>query len=304
MINIDNKISSKALNFCPLCSGNGHHLFSAYDENHKITVKGFNYSKCSVCKSVWLENVPDNLGAYYEKDYYSIPSLVRLQALAAQDTNKIDTVLMFTKSGRLLEIGPAFGVFALQAKQHGFEVDVIEMNKRCCEFLQYTVGVNVSNSNNPVLEMESLSQHEVIAIWHVLEHLTEPLEFLYAAVLNLKSGGILVIGMPNPDAWQFKIMGRHWPHLDAPRHITLITQQWLSELMDKLGLERVYITSNDSDSQSWNRFGWQRFLMNRFASKIMQNIMYLIGFGLSFIMAPFDRIGFNGSAYTIVFRKK
>lgn len=297
-------IGSTALRPCPLCGGKTHPRFTAVDENHHVSNIRFTYLKCSACQGIFLDKPPDDLGRYYQSEYYAIPPLERLQHLADKDRNKIDMVRRFVTSGRLLEVGPAFGVFAWQAKQVGFVVDVIEMDARCCEYLRHTLGVNVTQSDNPVAAMESLPQHEVIAIWHVLEHLPDSLAFLRAAAANLKPGGVLVIAMPNPDAWQFKVMGRHWPHLDAPRHVTLIPQAWISRQASALGLERVYLTSDDSDARSWNRFGWQRLLMNRFARKFMQRAMFVVGYGLSFVMAPFDRKNFNGSAYTIVFRKK
>lgn len=72
----------------------------------------------------------------------------------------------------------------------------------------------------------------------------------------------------------------------------------------EFGLETVYLTSDDSDARSWNRFGWQRLLMNRFSGKFIQRVMFVLGYAVSLIMAPFDRNGFSGSAYTIVFKKK
>jgi 2-polyprenyl-3-methyl-5-hydroxy-6-metoxy-1,4-benzoquinol methylase len=224
--------------------------------------------------------------------------------LADKDRNKIETILRFATSGRLLEIGPAFGVFAWQAKQAGFEVNVIEMDKNCCDYLQHILKVNVTQSDSPTEAIKLLSRHEVIAAWHVLEHLNDPRAFLDVAAENLAPGGILVIAMPNPGAWQFKVMGRHWPHLDAPRHITLIPQEWISRQAEAVGLEKVYLTSDDSDARSWNRFGWQRLLMNRFSNKFIQRVLFVLGYGLSLVMTPFDCKNFNGSAYTIIFRKK
>jgi 2-polyprenyl-3-methyl-5-hydroxy-6-metoxy-1,4-benzoquinol methylase len=289
---------------CLFCGAESYLKYAATDENHRVSQEVFNYLKCSVCNGVFLDNPPHYLGSYYQNEYYDIPSLKGLQSVADKDRSKIETVCRFATGGRLLEVGPAFGVFAWQAKQAGFVVDTIEMDARCCEYLKQTLGVNVTQSNDPVAAMDSLPQHEVIAIWHVLEHLPDPLAFLRAATANLQAGGVLVIAMPNPDAWQFKIMGRHWPHLDAPRHLTLIPQPWLSEQAAALGLKRAYLTSDDSDARTWNRFGWQRLLMNRFKGKFMQHIMFVVGYGLSLVMAPVDRKKFNGSAYTIVFRKE
>lgn len=289
---------------CPLCGGKGQALFTATDENHRISQAPFVYLKCAVCQGVFLDNPPSDLERYYHSEYYAIPTLEQLQKVADKDRNKIDTVLRFAHYGCLLEVGPAFGVFAWQARQAGFNVNLIEMDSRCCGYLQGRLGFSVKQSDNPPVAMQSLPLHEVIAIWHVLEHLPDPLAFLGSAAANLKPGGVLVISMPNPDAWQFRLMGRRWPHLDAPRHLTLIPESWLTRHAATLGLDKVFLSSDDSDARSWNRFGWQRLLMNRFRGKFMQQIMFVLGYAVSLVMAPFDRKNFSGSAYTIVFRKK
>lgn len=288
---------------CPLCAGNSAALFTATDENHRVSRIRYAYSQCSLCKAIFIVNPPDDLSRYYQSDYYAIPSLEQLQKIAAKDHSKIDLVKRFVPTGRLLEVGPSFGIFAWQAKQAGFLVDVIEMDRRCCEFLQNTLGVNVTQSINPSVAMQALPSHDVIAIWHVLEHLANPLAFIESAAVNLKAGGILIIAMPNPNAWQFRVMGLHWPHLDAPRHLFLIPEASITHIATQFGLEKVFLTSDDSDARSWNRFGWQRLLMNRFSNKFMQRSMFVLGYAISLLMAPFDQSKFNGSAYTIVFRK-
>lgn len=289
---------------CPLCSSDAELMFTAVDENHRISGEQFVYLKCRNCECVFLSEAPADLGRYYQAEYYDIPSLERLQKVAHKDRNKINTVLRFAQGGRLLEIGPAFGVFAWQAKQAGFMVDVVEMDTRCCAYLQNTLGVNVTQSDNPAVAIQALPRHDVIALWHVLEHLPDPLAFLRAASENLMPGGLLIIAMPNPDAWQFEVMGRRWPHLDAPRHLTLIPVAWLERQAMDFGLEKTYFTSDDSDARSWNLFGWQRLLMNRVSGKFSQRIMFIFGYILSLLMTPFDRRSRRGSAYTVVFRKK
>lgn len=289
---------------CPICNASsGDKLFKAVDENRRVSDACFDYSKCRSCGTIFLRDVPPDLSRYYQSEYYEIPTLAQLEAIAAKSFAKMQAVLKFARGGRLLEVGPAFGVFAWQAKQAGFEVDVIEMDERCCGFLESVVGVTVTRSNAPHAAIRNLSRHDVIAIWHVLEHLPEPLAFLQAAAANLEDGGILLIAMPNPDSFQFKVMAKHWPHLDAPRHVTLIPESILSRKAQELGLEKVYVTSDDSDARSWNRFGWQRLLMNRFRGNIMQRAMFVFGYALGLIISPLDRRNFGGSAYTIAYRK-
>ena len=129
------------------------------------------------------------------------------------------------------------------------------------------------------------------------------MELLRSASENLESGGILVIAAPNPESWQFRVMGAQWPHLDAPRHLYLFPITLLADYCASLGLSIEYVTTTDADAKSWNRFGWQRWLMNRFNNRWLERIAYLVGYIISLATAGFDRREPQGSAYTIVFRK-
>lgn len=289
---------------CSFCKGKYEVLFTTKDFNRKISQRDFVYFRCPACKLISISEIPDDLGNYYTSEYYRIPSLAKLKRIARAERYKIGMVKEFVKSGTLLEVGSAFGVFAYQAKEAGFIMDAIEMDGRCCDYLKNVIGVNAVQSDMPHKAVESMKKHDVIAMWHVLEHLANPWECLDAMAENLSPEGILVIATPNPEAFQFKLLKADWPHIDAPRHLNLIPEKILTDYLKRFGLERVMLTTNDKGGRGWNRFGWQRYLMNRFSGKWMQRIFFMVGYLLSFPMALWDQRGFNGSAYTIILQKK
>lgn len=288
---------------CPICGCAAKPSISATDENRRCSDDLFNYAECNSCGTTFLTNPPADLGRYYEAEYYEIPSMERLTAFAARDHNKIGIVNQFASGKRLLEVGPAFGVFAYRAKQEGYAVDVIEMDERCCAYLRDTVQVGVTRSDAPHEAIGELQPHDIIALWHVLEHLPDVRAVVEAAAANLAPGGALIVAAPNPDAAQFRLMGRHWPHLDAPRHLALIPPATLEKLGAEYGLETVHVTTDDAEARGWNRFGWQHLLMNRFRSRFAQRAMLVFGYGVGMLLSPFDRRHMRGSAYTMVLRK-
>ena len=288
---------------CPICGGDSAPEFEVRDENHRISATDFHYERCKECGTIFLADPPADLGRYYEADYYQIPSLEKLAAVSRKDRNKIHIVNRFSSGKRLLEIGPAFGTFAFQAKEAGYNVDVIEMDERCCAYLRDQVKVSVVQSDRPDEALANQPAHDVIALWHVLEHVRAPAEVVEAAASNLAAGGILVIATPNADAAQFRLMGRHWPHVDAPRHLTLMPAKALGDLAAKHGLEPVFVTTDDSDARHWNAFGWQWLLMNRVRSKLLKRAMWAAGTLIALAMSPLDRRSGRGSAYTIVLKK-
>jgi 2-polyprenyl-3-methyl-5-hydroxy-6-metoxy-1,4-benzoquinol methylase len=291
---------------CPLCKKSAAFLFEIGDLNRHVSNKIFNYWRCLDCELIFLTNIPENTGEYYQDEYYRIPSIRRMRKIARAQKYQIDLVQKYVKSDRLLEIGPGVGYFAYQAKEAGFKVDAIEQDDRCCDFLSKVIGVNAVKSNSPHMIIDTMKSHDVITMWHVIEHLPDPWTCLDSAARNLSPGGILLIATPNPISFQFRLLGASWPHVDAPRHLHLIPIGLLIRYLSNLGLEPVKIVSKDKGIKYLNRFGWQRYLINLFPNKPLKKFWfflgYLLGYLFSFPMKIWECRGLRGSAYTVVFR--
>ena len=288
---------------CTLCNEKTDLLFKTKDWNRKVSSETFTYWRCRSCELIFLSNIPDNLGDYYGEEYYRVPSIEKLKKVARAESYQLDMIQKFIKTGRLLEVGPGFGVFAHQAKQAGFEVDVIEMESRCCEYLSRVIGVNVFESDSPHKVIETGPMYDVIAAWQVIEHLPNPWNFIKSAANHLVTDGVLLVATPNPAAFQFEILRSSWPHVDAPRHTCLIPANLLIKFLKPMGLEPVMLSFDDKGAKSWNRFGWQRYLMNRFTNQWIQRAAFVLGYMISLPMSFWETGRENSSSYTIIFKK-
>ena len=289
---------------CPQCGAKAKFAFAIRDFNRRIGREHFRYLRCPGCGVWFLANVPGDLARFYPPDYYMIArSAKELESWSATERYKIDLVKRFQAGGRLIEVGPASGSFCHLAKSSGFDVVATEMDRRCSEFLSETLGIQVVHSADEVAALESLPPADVIAMWHVIEHLVDPWSMLEVAGRRLRPGGILVLAAPNPHAFQFRVLGRRWVHIDAPRHLWLIPPQVLCKRAERLGLETVLVTTRDEGSLAWNTFGWEYTLMNRFESPIARRAAALCGRMVAAAAYPLDAREGRGAAYTVVFRK-
>jgi SAM-dependent methyltransferase len=254
---------------------------------------------------VFLGVIPRDLNAYYPSDYHGgLPSLLDLtRAARVIEGYKLEIVRRFVPAGRLLEIGSGLGGFACLAKEAGYEVETIEADETCCSFLSSVIGVSAICTRMPAEVLATGGPYDVIALWHVLEHLLDPLETFALASERLKPGGVMVIATPNPDALQFWLMGRWWAHVDAPRHLFLFPIRVLGERARDHGLSGVMCTTTDEGGLGWNSFGWRQSLANLMQARALRPLADGVGTALSYVAAPFERARLRGATYTLVLQK-
>lgn len=288
------------MTLCPQCSTFASILLETRDYNRHLSSETFTYYRCPSCQLIFLSPVPENLSDFYPPAYYSLPDHIDeyLPQIAFQ-RYKIDLVKQFITEGRLLEIGPGPGDFAVFAKQAGFQVEAIEMDKRCCQFLNEVIGVNAIDSADVLSVLDSLGEYQVIALWQVIEHLPNPWSILDVLPHHIAPGGILLIATPNPESLQFRLFGQYWAHLDAPRHLQLIPIDLLNKRLRNTGLRPILQTTSPG-THIYNRFGWQQSPQNRFRRNLP---MRYPGAIINRLIAPLERTGWRGSTYTAIFQK-
>ena len=76
-------------------------------------------------------------------------------------------------------------------------------------------------------------EFDIVTIWHVLEHVFQPEEYIKYLYSVMKKKGILLIEVPNFNSWTRKITGKYWLGLDIKYHRTFFTPKSLLKLLRK-----------------------------------------------------------------------
>jgi SAM-dependent methyltransferase len=141
---------------------------------------------------------------------------------------------------RILEIGPGRGDFLCWAKAQGAEVAGWERSPQVVAYLR-SLGLAAE-----AVVLEDLSQWpkatekwDVIAGFHVLEHLTDPLQVVAGLLSHLAPHGLFIIQVPRIDSLQAQLLGDRWAGLDVPRHVSLPTLKGLKRLASRLDLQKL-----------------------------------------------------------------
>jgi 2-polyprenyl-3-methyl-5-hydroxy-6-metoxy-1,4-benzoquinol methylase len=246
---------------CPVCDATAQVAFRAVDRNRSLPGR-FTYYLCPECRLLFIEPIPSNLRDHYAGGYQPKPASLRaLRAMAQAHAYRLDSILPYRKSGKLLEIGPWIGLFSCNAKDAGFNVTAIEIDEECVRLLSELLGIRAIQSADPAATLSRMEEtFDVIVLWHSIEHLPRPWDVISQAARKLARNGILVIGAPNPDSAQLAVLKERWYHLDSPRHLYLLPQSLISRLARREGLEVVSATTKDKLGKMLDRVGWHEWV--------------------------------------------
>ncbi len=293
---------------CPFCGGASEHALTARDRNRETGDERFEYRRCARCATVFLADPPADLtpyyaGAYHRFDADGAAEWERNPTLRAVEAARAESLRRHAPCGKLLDIGAGPGGFAAAARDAGFDVSAIEMDERSCEYMQARLGVDAICTDDPLAALADREPLQAISLWHSLEHLRDPAAMLALAAERLRDGGVLALGVPNPEAFQFRVLGARWAHLDAPRHLCLMPEPALTARMRELGLRRVEASSDDLFARICSLHAWVYALRRRPARGDAAPATVRAGQALRALAAPFERRELRGAALTLIYVK-
>ena len=101
-----------------------------------------------------------------------------------------------TPDSRLLEVGASAGQFLIHIKDMVSEVNAIELDKACSDFVRKEFGIEVDTE---FLENSRFATqtYDVVCAFQVIEHVEHPLEFLKTLRKATQKGGTIFIEAPN-----------------------------------------------------------------------------------------------------------
>lgn len=239
------------------------------------TREQFEYFICDKCGSLHIADVPVNLGNYYPKDYYSfrkieytpMKSLLRvlrfhfivkcfyrgwpafyLQFLRSIGVNEtaVESIgkLKTQKSISVLDIGAGNGYLLQDLKNLGF-TNLIGVD-RYIDASFVSNGLRILKSD--VFGLSPDLKFDLIIYNHSLEHVQNPCADVIEACGHLKENGVIMISIPIV-AYAFRIYGKSWFQLDAPRHLNIPSLEGLFAFAHKIGLSVTGYYFNSGPSQ-------------------------------------------------------
>ena len=159
---------------------------------------------CQNCGLVQLKDVPNeqDLFEFYKSKYrleyrkQETPGpkhVYRAGELAVSRLKKI--VPLIKKNTKLLDIGSGGGEFTYLASRMGAKASGIDPSSGYLEFGKSHYSINVEQKQ--ISELDNAQSYQIVTMFHVLEHLQNPLKVVRKVHQILKVGGYFVIEVPN-----------------------------------------------------------------------------------------------------------
>jgi SAM-dependent methyltransferase len=149
---------------------------------------------------------------------------------------------VFDKDMEVLDVGCATAGFLYILKDHVEKVKGIELYEPHKEFARERLGLDVEMRDVEEIEDESF---DVICLFHVLEHVANPAEFLGQVYKKLKIKGLLIIEVPDVDDSLISIYDVS-PYKDfyfMKPHIFYFCERSIGLLLNKVGFNRIEFRS-------------------------------------------------------------
>ncbi len=235
-----------SLKQCPACQHETWQpVLTARD--HLVSGENFAIVKCENCGLLFTNPRPqdDDLPGYYESDEYISHSnqaqtfTDRLYKLARYFTLRQKRRIIekyHPDSGKtLLDVGCGTGHFLQHCQNNGWQINGMEPHKQARQKAEALTGTTIYASLSDI----ATQTFNVITLWHVLEHVTDLRGTVQQLHELLQPNGLLVVAVPNHQAYEATKFGSHWAAWDVPRHLYHFDRQSIGKLFATHKMELI-----------------------------------------------------------------
>lgn len=270
---------------CYLCKSKS---FSQRDGSVR-DAKSLNILECDSCGLVFLSDFNHIDDSFYEESNMNIDITNTIQQWIKETDEDDSRRFKFIKNSiinsSLLDFGSGAGGFLTKAKDVCVDVTGLELDKRVKEFYDEN-GIGYENSIEKLKE----NSYDIITMFHVLEHLPDPINILTQLSKSLKENGSVIIEVPNANDALITVYDndafQNFTYWSC--HLFLFTERTLKEVCQKAGFKVEFIKyiqryplSNHLYWLSKNKPGghkhWANFIDTPNLSKEYENSLASIG---------------------------
>lgn len=233
---------------CPICNKNDIQNL-LHTKDYSLTKESFDIIECANCSLRYTFPIPnaETIAPYYNFPEYISHTDTKVgwmnRVYHAVRNRTLDQKSSWVQSlftgykGKLLEIGAGTGAFANAMQQKQWEVTALEpdSSSRKIALEKFNLHLDTPETLFSIAD----NSHDVICLWHVLEHVHDLKGYFKAFSKILKPNGRLIIAVPNYTCYDAQYYKKYWAAYDVPRHLYHFSPQSMQVLLNQFNLQLV-----------------------------------------------------------------
>tara|TARA_B100000941_G_scaffold290110_1_gene271173 strand:- start:2102 stop:2983 length:882 start_codon:yes stop_codon:yes gene_type:complete len=154
--------------------------------------------------------------------------------------NFIEIDKKFENKAEILDVGCGWGLALQFFKKKGYDCYGFDPAKEAVEY-GCKKGLKIKHAGLKSLDVFDGKKFDIISLFNVLEHMSDPVEVIKQIKKIIKKNGILVIDVPN-EFNEFQLSGRDTHKLNdwwiaPPNHLNYFSRDSLVNLLEKFDFE-------------------------------------------------------------------
>lgn len=150
---------------------------------------------------------------------------------------RLEWLLLYKSHGRLIEIGCGTGEFVRTACDEGFDAEGVEVSDWAASQAARLGAPIITGFLSDWAERQRGARVDIVAMWHVLEHVEDPLALLRECLAVMRPGAVLVLEVPNGGAEDLQRLGIEWHAAGPADHFYLFSASGIRTLLSAAGFE-------------------------------------------------------------------
>ena len=225
---------------CPICDVN--------DSSYVFSKSGFDFVKCNLCGLLHVNpqlklDIQDKIYKNSKTADYWIKVQKKSEEQNWNFIKKYKPALnelakLRPGRGKLLDIGCSIGQFMKHAKDDGWDVVGIELNKDAAEIAKRSYNLEVFTSKIEETDFGD-NKFDVVTLWGVFEHLTDPNFMLHEIKKVLKKNGLVLFFVPNGHSLIIRMSRDNNSTVSGRAHLWYFTPNTINKILNKNGYSKI-----------------------------------------------------------------
>jgi 2-polyprenyl-3-methyl-5-hydroxy-6-metoxy-1,4-benzoquinol methylase len=263
-------MNNKTQYICPLChDSKANLLFST-----KTSFQEFGVVQCRLCglTRTYPLHSDESIYAHDSSDYYGkqankfgfIFQMIRNKTMELRAKYYLTMLPVSVKRPKILDVGCAEGRLLNAFLKHGCECWGIEHPSYPARRLLNSDRITYLQDDFQAIDFDK-GTFDIIILWHVLEHMDDPLLTMQKLCKWLTSNGVLIVAVPNFSSMESRAFRQIWFSLDIPWHNYHFNEKSMAYLMEKCRLRVIESSSLCLEQglygllqSTLNAMGWSR----------------------------------------------